>query len=89
MGITYTIARNLAAKKVITTAGEHIGVLSDLIVDEMSGRIESVLVEANMDSKTIQRLGPEHKLVEVPYGAVKAVQDFVIVDERELLSHHG
>lgn len=86
MGITYTIARNLAAKKVVTTAGEHIGVLSDLVVDEVSGQIESILVEANMDSKTMQRLGPEDRLIEVPYSAVKAVQDFVIVDERELLA---
>lgn len=86
MGITYTIARNLAAKKVVTTAGEHIGVLSDLVVDEVSGSIEAILIEVNMDSKTMQRMGSAERLVEVPYSAVKAVQDFVIVDERELLS---
>ena len=89
MAITYTIAKKLAAKKIITNSGEQIGALSDIIIDEKSGNIESLLVEANMDSKTIQKLGPESKIIEIPYSAVRAIRDFIIVDEREILSKAG
>ncbi|MBR9706943.1 MAG: hypothetical protein GOV15_00740 [Candidatus Diapherotrites archaeon] len=86
MGSTYTIARNLAAKKVITNSGQKIGSLSDLVIDEVSGSIEKLLIEVNMDSKIIQKLGPDGKIIEVPWKAVRNISDFIIIDERELLA---
>ncbi len=80
----YTIARQLATKRVITNRGDQVGKLSDLLVNEVSGEIETLVVEADMDSKVLRRVGAKDRLLHVPYSAVTAVSDVFIVDEREL-----
>ena len=80
----YTIARQLATKRVITNRGDEVGKLSDLVVDEVSGDIESLVVEVDRNSKLAAKLGKKDKVMEIPYSAVTAVSDVFIVDEREL-----
>jgi sporulation protein YlmC with PRC-barrel domain len=82
----YTIARQLATKRVITNRGDEVGKLLDLLVNEVSGEIEFLLVEVDRDSKLIKRLSPKERIIQVPYSAVTAVSDVFIVDERELAS---
>ena len=80
----YTIARQLATKRVITNRGEEVGKLTDLLVNESNGDLEALLVEVDRESKLIQRINTKEKIIEVPYSAVTAVSDVFIVDEREL-----
>lgn len=80
----YTIARQLATKRVITNRGDELGKLTDLMVNEVSGEIENLLVEVDRDSKLVQRLGVRDRIVSIPYSSVTAVSDVFIVDEREL-----
>ena len=84
----YTIARQLATKRVITNRGEEVGKLSDLLVNEVTGDIEFLLVEVDRESKLIQKLDTKEKIIQVPYSAVTAVSDVFIVDERELSTEH-
>ncbi len=85
----YTIARQLATKRVITNRGDEVGKLMDLMVNEVSGEIELMLVEADRDSKLIRRINPKERVLEIPYSAVTAVSDVFIVDERELATTSG
>jgi sporulation protein YlmC with PRC-barrel domain len=80
----YTIARQLATKKVITNRGDEVGKLSDLMVDEASGDIEHLLVELDRDSKFVKKFGSKDRVIKIPYSAVTAVSDVFIVDEREI-----
>ncbi len=80
----YTIARQLATKKVITNRGEEVGKLSDLLVNEQTGEIEHLMVELDRDSKFLKKLNPKERVVQIPYSAVTAVSDVFIVDEREI-----
>ena len=82
----YTIARQLATKRVITNRGDEVGKLTDLLVNEVSGEIENLLVEVDRDSKVIRRLNPKERIINIPYSAVTAVSDVFIVDERELVA---
>ncbi|HIH17032.1 MAG TPA: hypothetical protein HA252_06525 [Candidatus Diapherotrites archaeon] len=82
----YTIARQLATKRVITNRGDEVGKLIDLLVDEVSGDIEYLLVEVDKDSKIARRITSKDRVIQVPYSAVTAVSDVFIVDERELVS---
>lgn len=82
----YTIARQLATKRVITNRGDEVGKLTDLLVNEVTGEIETLLVEVDRDSKVIRRLNPKERVISVPYSAVTAVSDVFIVDERELVA---
>ena len=80
----YTIARQLATKKVITNRGDEVGKLSDLLIDENSGEIEQLLVELDRDSKFIKKAVGKGRIIQIPYSAVTAVSDVFIVDEREI-----
>ena len=80
----YTIARQLATKKVITNRGDEVGKLSDLLIDENSGEIEHLLVELDRESKFIKKTGSKGRIIQIPYSAVTAVSDVFIVDEREI-----
>ena len=80
----YTIARQLATKRVITNRGDEVGKLVDLLIDETSGDIEALLVEVDRDSKIAKKVEAKDRIIEVPYSAVTAVSDVFIVDEREI-----
>ena len=80
----YTIARQLATKRVITNRGEEVGKLTDLLIDEVSGEIEALLVEVDRESKLIKKLNVKEKVIQIPYSAVTAVSDVFIVDEKEI-----
>ncbi|MBI4043969.1 MAG: PRC-barrel domain-containing protein [Candidatus Diapherotrites archaeon] len=80
----YTIARQLATKKVITNRGDEVGRLTDLMVDEVKGDIEALLVEIDRESKLMRKLSFKERMISIPYSAVTAVSDVFIVDEREL-----
>ena len=82
----YTIARQLATKRVITNRGDEIGKLTDLTINENTGDIESLLVEVDRDSKVVEKLNRKDRVISIPYSAVTAVSDVFIVDEREIAS---
>jgi sporulation protein YlmC with PRC-barrel domain len=81
----YTIARQLASKRVITNRGDEIGKLSDMVVSEIGGDIEYLIVEVDKTSKIFAKTTRVDKIIEIPYSAVTAVSDVFIIDERELM----
>jgi sporulation protein YlmC with PRC-barrel domain len=82
----YTVARQLATKRVITNRGDEVGRLLDLLVNEVSGEIEFLLIEVDRESKLIRRMNIKDRIIQIPYAAVTAVSDVFIVDEREVSS---
>lgn len=80
----YAIARQLATKKLITNRGDNIGRLIDLMVNEQSGEIESILVEVDPSSSFIMKLNLQGNMLEVPYRSVLAVSDVFIIDETQV-----
>ncbi len=82
----YTIARQLATKRVITNRGDEIGKLTDMMVEPGTGDIESLIVEVDRDSKLAKRIDSKERIIYIPYSAVTAVSDVFIVDEREVVS---
>ena len=82
----YAIARQLATKKLITNRGDNIGRLVDLMVNEVSGEVEALLVEIDPASKIVEQLDVQGNLIEIPYKSVVAVSDVFVIDERTLLT---
>ena len=64
----YTIARQLASKRVITNRGDEVGKLVDIIVSEVGGDVEYLVVEVDRNSRLLNKLGKVEKLVEIPYS---------------------
>ncbi|MDP2717635.1 MAG: PRC-barrel domain-containing protein [Candidatus Micrarchaeota archaeon] len=81
--VKYAIAKQLAGKRVITTDGEELGRIIDLYIDEVTGKLDSVLLEPNPDSGFAARAERDADgLVRVPYSSVLDVKDVMVVDRR-------
>jgi sporulation protein YlmC with PRC-barrel domain len=80
----FAIAKQLGGKRVITNKGEEIGRLSDILVDEKTGSLETFLIEPAPESKLAQGLSKQDDLVAVPFKAIFAVSDVIVVDETVL-----
>lgn len=76
------LARQLAGKKIISNDGEEIGRLVDVEINERNGRLEMLVVEPNPDSVAVRKMKKEGGYVYVPYAAVLAAADYVIVDRK-------
>ena len=79
----YAIAKQLAGKRIITTDGEELGRIVYLYVNELNGKLESVIIEPNPDSALAVKAGPDG-VVTLPYSAVLDVKDVMVVDRRGL-----
>jgi sporulation protein YlmC with PRC-barrel domain len=82
----YLIARQLSGKKLVTNEGEDFGRLVDIEVNEVSGKIEALLVEANPDSGLATKMRKDDGMMHVPYESVLAVGDYIIVEKRNMLA---
>jgi sporulation protein YlmC with PRC-barrel domain len=72
------VARELAGIRVVTNQGVDLGNLVDLIIDDKTGKILSIIVSLK-STKLMNKYGVEE--IEVPYDAVLSICDFIIVDE--------
>ncbi|HLD76154.1 MAG TPA: PRC-barrel domain-containing protein [Candidatus Norongarragalinales archaeon] len=83
--VKYVIAKQLAGKRIITTDGEELGRIVDLYLDEVTGKLQSVLLEPNPDSGFAARADHDTAgLVTIPYSSVLDVKDVMVVDRRGL-----
>ncbi|MEM3422160.1 MAG: PRC-barrel domain-containing protein [Candidatus Bilamarchaeaceae archaeon] len=82
--VKYLIARQLSGRKIITNEGEDFGRLIDLNINEVTGKIESLVSEPNPECELAVKLKKEDGLVYVPYEAVTAVGDYIIIDRRNI-----
>lgn len=80
----FAIAKQLGGKRVITNKGEEIGRLSDILIDESTGNLETFLIEPAPESKLAQGLTKTDEFVTVPFRAIFAVSDVIVVDETVL-----
>jgi sporulation protein YlmC with PRC-barrel domain len=80
--VKYIIAKQLVGKKVITNDGFDVGRLFDAEINEISGKILSLVVEPNLDSGIANRLKVDGGQVKIPYSSVLAVNDYVVVDRK-------
>jgi len=80
----FAIAKQLAGKKLITNDGEEIGKLVDVNVNEITGKLESIVVEPNPDNPTSRKLQKSDGMISVKYNSVLAISDHVIIDKKGL-----
>ncbi|MEM0106888.1 MAG: PRC-barrel domain-containing protein [Candidatus Micrarchaeaceae archaeon] len=82
--VKYIIAKQLVGKKVISTSGYDIGKFLDADINEITGKIKYMIVEANPDSSLASKLASEGSELKIPYNAVTAVADYIMVDTKNI-----
>ena len=81
---TYVLARQLKGKEIITNEGEDIGRVADLSIDEISGRIEELVLDVNIDSPFSESLRSEDGYAYCPFDAVLSIGDYIIVEHKAI-----
>ncbi len=83
------IAKRLGGKIVIANDGSYLGKVIDLTINENTGRIENVVLEANPENSLVKTLRKVNQFVYLPYASVMSVSDYMIVDRKLLQSKVG
>ncbi|MFH1448228.1 MAG: PRC-barrel domain-containing protein [Candidatus Micrarchaeota archaeon] len=78
----FAIAKQLAGKKLITNDGEEMGKLVDININEITGKMESLVVEPNPDNAIARKAQKSDGMVTVKYNAVLAISDHIIIDKK-------
>ncbi len=69
----------LTSKDVFTEDGSRVGSLEDVVIDPETGKVQGLLI-GNVSESFLERVKLERaRGVNVPYRAVKAVSDIVIL----------
>ena len=82
----YSVSR-LASKPVITDKGLMLGEVVDLVVDELTGKLISLVLRTSKGAgeTLLQKLKRDKRgNVLLPYSTVKYVREMIVVDERLL-----
>ncbi len=82
--VKYVIARQLTGRKVVTTDGFDLGRFIDAEISPVTGKIDFLLVEPNLDSGMANRLKGDKGDIRVPYSSVTAVNDYIMIDRRSI-----
>ncbi len=82
--VKFIIGRQLVGKKVITSDGFDVGRFVDAEVSPVTGKINSFLIEPNYDSSFANKLKVDSGQLKVPYAAIQAVNDYIVVDRKVL-----
>ena len=82
--VKFIIAKQLIGKKVITSDGFDVGRLFDVEISEVTGKIVNLVVEPNLDSDIVNKMKVEGGQIKIPYNSVLAVNDYAVVDRKNL-----
>ena len=80
--VKYVIAEQLIGKEVVTNDGIDLGRFLDAELNEVTGKLTSLIVEPNGDNDFVKRLDVKEGKLKVPYDSVMAVNDYIVVDRK-------
>jgi len=75
------MGKSLVGRNVVSDKGTVIGRLIDLSMETISGKILMLIIKPGRDIDPAKFRLSENKEILIPYTAVKAVKDVVIVNE--------
>ena len=82
--VKYIIAKQLVGKRVVTSDGFDLGRFVDAEISEVTGKINAILVEPSVDGGLASKVKVDGGSVRVPYASVRAGNDFIVVDRKDL-----
>ncbi|KUO42915.1 MAG: hypothetical protein APU95_00230 [Hadesarchaea archaeon YNP_N21] len=79
------LASRLRGANTVTDRGLRVGQLIDMIVDEATGKILTLVVRPTVKGPLGDLPKDEYGNVLIPYGCVVAIRDYVVVNEHMLV----
>lgn len=82
--VKYVVAEQLVGKEVVTNDGFDLGKFVDAEINEVTGKLTTLLVEPNVDSAFVNKLDVKDGKLKLGYTSVVAVNDFIVIDRKAL-----
>jgi sporulation protein YlmC with PRC-barrel domain len=82
--VKFVIAKQLVGKKVVTDDGFDVGRFVDAEVSEITGKLNTLIIEPNLDSNLANKIKADDGSIRVRYDAVRAVNDYIVIDRKML-----
>lgn len=82
--VKFIIAKQLMGKKVLSVSGYDIGRFVDAEVNSITGKINTLILEPDANSSLAKKLSPDGAELRVPYLAISAVADYIMVDTKSI-----
>ena len=77
-------AKNLSKKNVMSSDGSILGTLYNIVIDIRTGELINLVVKPDMSvDRSMYRAEGNYMLI--PFGAVRAIKDVMVVDKIEAL----
>ena len=80
--VKYVIAEQLIGKEVVTSDGMDLGRFLDAELNEVTGKLTSLILEPNAENEFVKKLDVKDGKLKVPYASVVAVNDFIVIDRK-------
>jgi sporulation protein YlmC with PRC-barrel domain len=80
--VKYVIAEQLIGKEVVTNDGIDLGRFLDAELNEVTGKLTSLIVEPNSENDFVKKLDVREGKLKVSYASVLAVNDYIVVDRK-------
>lgn len=77
-------ASRIRDRMVVTSQGHELGLLFDVVTDEKTGKLVALVVEPTTEEMRELLLTDREGLVLIPYTALRAIRDFIVVDARRV-----
>jgi sporulation protein YlmC with PRC-barrel domain len=78
--MTRIFARNLRDKQVMSSDGITLGLLNNIVIDVRSGAVIDLVIKPDI-ALDKEKYKVQDECVLVPFGAVRAIKDYVVVDK--------
>ncbi|MCJ7541247.1 MAG: PRC-barrel domain-containing protein [Desulfobacterales bacterium] len=80
--MTRIFARNLRDKQVMSSDGVTLGILNNIVIDVKSGAVIDLVVKPDI-ALDKEKYKKEDEFILVPFDAVRAIKDYIVVDKNE------
>lgn len=77
-------ASRIRDRMVVTSQGHEVGLLFDIVTDEKTGKLVALVVEPTTEEMRELLLTDREGLVLVPFTALRAIRDFIVVDAKRV-----
>jgi sporulation protein YlmC with PRC-barrel domain len=78
--MTKIFAGNLAGKQIVTVEGTILGDVENMVFDILTGALVDLVVKPDAQLER-QKYREDGKFILIPFSSVKAVKDYIVVDD--------
>ena len=73
-------ATEMVDMKVLSTDGDNVGTLSNLVIDQKTGDVVDMIVKLDLDADRAGLQVTDRGLALVPFESIRAIKDYIVID---------